>query len=303
MNEEKKRILEMVSDGTITPSEGARLLEALGSAGYMRERPRQTRRKPLLEATAILSEVGPMIQETMGDIFKGSRKSNSSLDGLDFQEVDSFSREIEDDHEIIIHGKMNKGRGLCINITGSKENVLKAEVEQTKESLSVVEKNGKTILLWKSGTLNVSVPDCAGSLKVTTQGGSIFTDSVGVPSKLNTMGGSISVRKPSSSFSAKTMGGNLEISLNGSWNENSKAKSMGGGISISLAEGISVDLSASTLGGAIDAGKLEHVVVSSSDARRGGAKMRIQYGDSDDSPKLAGSTMGGDIEIRGESIE
>lgn len=303
MSEEKRRILEMVSDGTITPSEGARLLEALGSSGFMRERPRPARRKQFLEATAILSEVGPMIQETMGEIFKGSRKSGSSLDDLDYQEIDSFSREIEEDHEIIISGKMKKGPGLSINLTGSTGSTLKAETDQQDNSVSVVEKTGKTILLWKSGTLNVVVPNCAGSLKVTTHGGSITAEGIAPPSKLSTMGGSINVKKPGSSFSAKTMGGNLQIALDSSWNENSKAKSMGGGISISIADGMSVDLSANTLGGTIDPGELEHQVISASDARRGGAKMRIRYGESEDAPKLAVTTMGGDIEVRGDKSE
>ncbi len=45
MNDERKRILEMVSDGTITPSEGARLLDALGSSGRGRGPGRQAGKK------------------------------------------------------------------------------------------------------------------------------------------------------------------------------------------------------------------------------------------------------------------
>lgn len=299
MNEERKRILEMVSDGTITPSEGARLLEALGSSGFGREKPSTPRRRSIIEASAMLSEIGPMIQETMGDIFKGSRKSDP-FDGLEFEESNSYESELPEGHDVIIHGSMNKGAGISLHVTRSSDSSLRASVDGDG-SVGFCEKTGKTILRWKSGDLQVQIPDCAGSLKVISKGGSISTDSVKAPLTMNTMGGGISIIKPGSSFSAKTMGGRLDIELDSSWNQNSKAKSMGGGVSITVVDGIPVIIDASTLGGTIDPGEREHEILSSTGGKRGGSRMCISYGESDDTPKLSVSTMGGDIVIKGDS--
>ena len=299
MNVERKRILEMVSDGTITPSEGARLLEALGSSGFGREKPSTPRRRSIIEASAMLSEIGPMIQETMGDIFKGTRKSDP-MDGIEFKETENYSADFPEGNDIVIHGSMRKGKSISILLTRSSDNFLKASVEGG-EPVSYFEKNGKTILQWKSGDLTVMVPDNAGSVQVVSKGGSIKSKGVRVPLTLNTMGGGVSILNPGSSFSAKTMGGQLDIALDSSWNQNSKAKSMGGGVSISVAGEIPVIIDASTLGGTIDPGEAEHEIVSSSGGKRGGSRMCISYGDSDDAPKLAVSTMGGDIVIKGES--
>ncbi len=299
MNDERKRILEMVSDGTITPSEGARLLEALGSSGFGRERPATPRRKSIIDASAMLSEIGPMIQETMGDIFKGTRKTDP-LDGMEFQETENYSEKLPEGNDIVIHGSMKKGKPISILLIRSSDNLLKASVEGG-ESVSYCEKNGKTILQWKSGDLTVMVPDIAGSVQVVSKGGSIQSKGVRVPLTLNTMGGGVSILNPGSSFSAKTMGGQLDIALDSSWDQNSKAKSMGGGVNISVAGEIPVIIDASTLGGTIDPGDSKHEIVSSSGGKRGGSRMCISYGDSDNAPKLSVSTMGGDIVVKGES--
>lgn len=298
MNEERKRILEMVSDGTITPSEGARLLEALGSSGFGREKPSQPRRRSIIEASAMLSEIGPMLQETMGDIFKGARKSDP-LDGLEFEETDEYSAELPEGNDIVIYGSMKMGNSISIKLKGSEDDSLTASIDDGSP-VSVSEKGGRTVIHWKSGELSVSVPDRAGSVKVISKGGPIVADGVNVPLTLNTMGGGVSVHSPGSSFSAKTMGGQLDISLSGSWKRNSKAKSMGGSVSISLEDGTPVIIDASTLGGTIDPGSAVHKIVSSSGGKRGGSRMSISYGDSDDAPKLSVSTMGGDIVIKGE---
>lgn len=299
MNEERKRILEMVSDGTITPSEGARLLEALGSSGFGREKPSNPRRRGIIEASAMLSEIGPMIQETMGDMFKGSRKSDP-LEGLEFDETDSYEAEIAEGHDLIIHGSMKKGEAISVHLSRSEDNSLRASVDGDG-SVSVCEKTSKTIIQWKSGDLQVQVPDSAASVKVTSKGGPIHATGVNVPITLNTMGGGISIIRPGSSFSAKTMGGTMELELDSSWNLNSKAKSMGGGVSVTVADSIPVIIDASTLGGTIDPGTMEHEILSSSGGKRGGSRMCIEYGNSEDAPKLAVSTMGGDIVIKGES--
>jgi len=299
MNEERKRILEMVSDGTITPSEGARLLEALGSSGFGRERPSTPRRRSIIEASAMLSEIGPMLQETMGEIFKGTRKLDPT-EGLELQETESYNADLPEGSDIVIHGSMSKGKPISILLKKSPDSSLQASIDDGG-SVGFCEKSGKTILQWKSGDLTVLVPDTAGSVQVISKGGPIRSEGVRVPLTLNTMGGGVFISNPGSSFSAKTMGGKLDIALDGSWNKNSKAKSMGGGVSVCIAGDVPVIIDASTLGGTIDPGDLDHKILSSSGGKRGGSRMSISYGDADDAPKLAVSTMGGDIVIKGES--
>jgi len=276
------------------------LLDAIGSTGLGGDRPGSSRRKNLMDAGAMLSEIGPMIQETMGDIFRGSRKADP-LEGLEFDRVEKLSREIQNGHDVIINGTMKNGKYLSISLSGTDKNTLSASLEDSDNALFVCEQTGRTALRWDSGSLLVSIPDCAGSVKVMTKGGSISSSGVNVPLSVHTMGGGISVTKPGSSFSAKTMGGTLSLELDGAWHGNSKAKSMGGGITVKMKGSVSAAVDAETIGGSIQTGKAEHRVLSSSGGKRGGAKMSIIYGSHDDPPKLTVSTMGGDIEIKGDS--
>lgn len=299
MEDERKRVLEMVADGTITAAEGARLLDALGSTTRKGNGLGTVRRKTLINAGAMLSEMGPMIQETMGEIFKGSRKADP-MDGLDFQKVKELSREIGSGHDVVIQGTMKDGRNLSISLSGTDGNILSASVDGDEPGIQVSEQSGKTSIRWESGNLVVKVPECAGSLKVATRGGSIISSGVAVPVTFNTMGGGIDVSKPGASFSAKSMGGTLSIELDGSWKENSKAKSMGGGITITMLERIPVEIEAGTIGGSIQTDGAEHRVINASGGKKGGAKMTLVYGSAEDPPRLSVNTMGGDIAIKGE---
>jgi hypothetical protein len=173
-------------------------------------------------------------------------------------------------------------------------------VEGEETEIHVCEQNGRTSVRWESGNLIAKIPECAGSVKVATRGGSISSSGVRVPVTLNTMGAGIDVSKPGSSFSAKTMGGTLSIELDSSWKENSKAKSMGGGITVTMLESIPVEIDAGTMGGSIHTGSETHRVLNSSGGKKGGAKMSVVYGSLEDPPKLSVSTMGGDIVIKGE---
>ncbi|HPF31811.1 MAG TPA: hypothetical protein PK907_02230 [Candidatus Sabulitectum sp.] len=297
MNEERRRILEMVADGTITPSEGARLLEALGSSGFGREKPSTPRRRSIIDAGAMLSEIGPMVQETMGEIFRGTRKSDM-IEGIDFEESDSFEAPLEQGTDIVITGSMKKGAGISVFLTASEDDLIRAEVDGGGTVLHG-EKNGKLFLSWKEGAIRVQLPETAGSVKVVSRGGSIHSEGIRIPVSMNTMGGGITIVRPGASFSAKTMGGKLEMLIDEAWNGNSKAKSMGGGVAVTLDGPVGVLIEASTLGGTIDPGDLEHQVVSTSGGKRGGSKMSIAYGGSEEAPRLAVSTMGGDIMIKG----
>ncbi len=287
----------MVADGTITPSEGARLLEALGSSGFGRDKPSTPRRRSIIDAGAMLSEIGPMVQETMGEIFRGTRKSDV-IEGVDFTESQSYEAHLEQGTDVVITGSMKKGAGISVFLTAGEGDLIRASVDGDGPVLHG-EKNGKLFLNWKEGAIRVQLPDAAGSVKVVSRGGSIHSEGIRVPMSMNTMGGGISIVRPGASFSAKTMGGKLELLIDEAWNGNSKAKSMGGGVAVTLDGSVDVLLEASTLGGTIDPGDLEHEVISTSGGKRGGSKMTIAYGGSEEAPRLAVSTMGGDIVIRG----
>ena len=75
MANEQERVLEMVADGTITAADGVKLLEALGSASDGPELGKASRRRKTIHTRSMLNEIGPMIQATMGDVFKGRKSS------------------------------------------------------------------------------------------------------------------------------------------------------------------------------------------------------------------------------------
>jgi DUF4097 and DUF4098 domain-containing protein YvlB len=301
MNEERKRVLEMVADGTITASEGARLLEALGSDDPGMDRVKTGRNRRFIDTRAMISEIGPMIQATMGDVLK-SRKSFETFDNRDMNEAESVSEQVEEGQVLEIHGDMEKGKAISISLTGSEDSILKASVDNNS-AVKVGRKDNRWILLWKSGELRVQIPNCLASVKVTSRGGGISSRGVMVPVELRTMGGGISISKPGAGFSLKTMGGGLDISLDSSWAGNSKAKTMGGGIYIHLTDDASVLLDATTLGGTITAGGNSPEVLSSSGKEYGNSKMLVRYGKGENPPQLKVSTMGGGIVIEGKAYE
>jgi len=298
MGREKERVLEMVADGTITAAEAAKLLEALGSAGRAKTgKPGGKRR--FAASSSVLSEIGPMIQATIGDVFKG-RKSFEAYENIHLEEMESVAEPAEPGGELVIHGSVHRGASLSVALVRSEDNTIRASVDNGT-SVRMGNKDNKRIMLWSSGELTVHVPDCLGSVKVYSRGGGISSSSVRVPVELKTMGGGIKISRPGDSFSIKTMGGGLEISLDSSWKGNSKAKTMGGGISVHLFDAVSVVVKASTLGGSIIATGERATVLSDTGTGHGKSKIAVRYGSG--GPELSVVSMGGGIVIEEQADE
>ena len=301
MSNEKEKILEMVADGTITAGDGVKLLEALGSGGSGQDRGRTARKKRVFDTRSMINEIGPMIQSTMGDVFKG-RKSFEAYENVDMEEVDSIAEEMEEDRELVINGNAGKGKSISISLSRSEDNILRATLDNDG-TIKAGNKDKKRILLWESGKLSVQVPDSLASVKVFSRGGGINSTDVNVPVELKTMGGGINISRPGNSFSLKTMGGGLSITLGSLWKGDSKAKTMGGGISVLLDDDVQVQIDASTLGGSISVGGNEPEILSDSDKGHGKSKISVRYGNDEDLPVLTVTSMGGGIVIKGESDE
>ncbi len=301
MANEKERVLEMVADGTITAAEGVKLLEALGSVAGGPDHNRAPRRKRATHTRSMLNEIGPMIQATMGDVFKG-RKSFDAYENIDFEKVKSLSEEIEEGRDLVIHGDVDRGKSISILLSRSEDATLKASLNNDAD-IEVGTKDNKRILIWRSGELSVEIPDSLASVNVFSKGGGISSTNVSVPIELKTMGGGIEIVKPGNRFSIKTMGGGLDITIDKSWHGNSKAKTMGGGISIHLVDDVPVLVNATTLGGSIDVGGNNPQILSESGHGHAKSKVTVLYGDEDEASNLAVTSMGGGIEIEGEADE
>ena len=302
MANEKERVLEMVADGTITAAEGVKLLEALGSASSGPELGRAPRRRKATYTRSMLNEIGPMIQATMGDVFKG-KKSFDAYESVDFEKVKSISEEIEEGRALVVHGDVARGKSLSVFLVRSEDSILRATLDDEDADIELGNKDNKRILIWRSGELTVEVPDSLASVNVFSKGGGISSSNVNVPVELKTMGGGIEIEKPGDRFSIKTMGGGLDITLDKSWHGNSKAKTMGGGISIHLIDDVPVLVNASTLGGSIGIGGNNPEIISESGHGHAKSKVTVLYGDVEEPSKLAVTSMGGGIEIEGEADE
>ncbi|MCK5787237.1 MAG: hypothetical protein KAH54_11865 [Candidatus Sabulitectum sp.] len=301
MSEERSKVLEMVADGTITASEGATLLEALGSSRSREKKAKTARKRKIIKTRTMISEIGPMIQATMGDVFKG-RKFFESYDIAGMDEVESVSEKLEDHQVLVIHGEAGKGDSISINLSRSEDGTLRASVDNGSNIRSG-NKGNKRILQCSSGELTVQVPDNISVVKVFSRGGSIDSSRVAVPAELHTMGGGINISYPGDSFSVKTMGGGMGISLDSSWKGDSKAKTMGGGISVRLSDDVSVLIDANTLGGSVIVGGSNPEIISDSGNGYGKSKVSVKYGNIDTPSRLSVTSMGGGIVLKGESDE
>jgi hypothetical protein len=298
MGREKQRVLEMVADGTITAAEGAKLLEALGSAGGA-DTGKPGGKRRYTASSSVLSAIGPMIQATIGDVFKG-RKSFEAYENVPMEEVQSVAEAAEPGGELVIHGSVHKGASLSVALVRSEDDTLRASVDNGTP-VRMGNKDNRRIMLWNSGELTVHVPDCLGSVKVYSRGGGISSNGIRIPVDLKTMGGGIRITRPGDSFSIKTMGGGLEITLDSSWKGNSKAKTMGGGISVHLHGTVPVLVRASTLGGSITATGPSASVLSDTGNGHGKSKIAVQYGSG--GPELSVVSMGGGIVIEEKEDE
>jgi hypothetical protein len=300
MENERKKVLEMIADGTISPSEGARLLDALTSSGFGGDADRSSSKRRGGQSRLVMSAIGPMIQETVESMVKFGRKAEPA-DSSDVDEMEEVALAVEAGQSILVRGDMRMGKALSVEMAGSDDNRLTASVDDGSK-VGLQTRGDNIVLSWTSGKLRIGVPDTADSVEVVTRGGGITSEGVRVPVDLKTMGGGISISRPGDAFVIKTMGGGLNVLLDSTWKGSSRGKTMGGGISVALEKDVEALINAVTLGGSISVEGDGARVLSSSEGRRGGSKMSVKFGSSDDPPELSVSTMGGGVVIR-ESAE
>jgi DUF4097 and DUF4098 domain-containing protein YvlB len=302
MNMEKQKVLEMVADGTVTATEGVKLLKALESAGNKTSSGKKAAGKRRFSGTgSIIQEIGSMIQTTVGDVLK-DRNAFEVYENSDLKEVQSVSEPVEQGVELVIYGSADKGADISISLIRSEDSTFSAALD-TDGFMKSGGSSKRRILFWRRGELTIQVPDCAGLVKVFSRGGGISATGVRVPVELKTMGGGISVDRPGDSFAIKTMGGGLDILLDSTWKGDSRAKTMGGGVSVHLKSGTSAQVEASTLGGSISVSGNSSGTRSDSHISRGKSKVSVSFGESQNSSKLSVVSMGGGIVIEREADE
>lgn len=301
MSSEKEKVLEMVADGTVSAAEGVKLLEALGFTNSGQGMGRASVKRKIVNARGIINEIGPMLQATVGDVFKG-RKSFEAFESIDLEEVAAVSEEMQEGQILVIYGNLDRGKNISISLFSSENNILHASLDNDS-SIKFGSRDNKKYLLSNSGELRVQVPDCVAKVTVFSRGGGINSTGVRVPVELKTMGGGVNISEPGDKFSIKTMGGGLDITLDPSWKGNSKAKTMGGRISIHLLGEVPIRIDAKTLGGSISVGGNNPEIISDSDDSSGKSKISVLYGSKENPSTLAVTSLGGGIEITEKTDE
>jgi hypothetical protein len=259
MDEERKKILEMVAEGKISAGDGAKLLSALESGspetrGPGRQRRAGAPRPPrALEAIAsTLSGIGPAVRNAV----------ESAMSTFDIDSGDSFDTEVYEELDVIDHTtgpvevpegcrlvfRTRKRDGGDLRLQGRGEATL--ALDGDPGSLKVMGDGEMIVVVWGEGLLKAGVPASA-PVEVRTTGGDVNASGMSRELRVKTLGGSITMEDVRGALSAKTMGGSILLAASGGLSGACVAKTMGGDISVSLPVGSVSSLSAKTLGGEV----------------------------------------------------
>lgn len=259
MDEERKKILEMVAEGKISAEDGAKLLSALEKgAGEERQQPRGTASRPprhsrgFESVLSALSGIGPAVRNAV----------ESAVSTIDIDSGDSFDTDVYEDLEVLDHAagpievpegcrlvfrtRRREGGNLALQAHG--ESNLK--VGGDPESLKVMGDEEMIVVVWGDGLLEAGVPASA-PVEVRTTGGDVSASGMSRELSVKTLGGGISMENVQGALSAKTMGGSILLEVSGELSGACTAKTMGGDISVSLPTGAVSSLSAKTMGGEV----------------------------------------------------
>jgi len=304
MEEERKEILRMLSEGIIDVDGAERLLKALGERDErtaQRERHQRFERHVGAGAQAggfasiaeAMSGIGPAVRDAVSGAMSDMPGSSDDPAGENLPELhsDDGSYEIPTGSSLIIrsagrkrHGSVSvkgvEGRSLVVSCDGD------ARLYGAGDSYRLV---------WRQGDLEVGVPVSVASLDISISGGDISVEDVGADARIRTMGGDLELLGARAHFEARTMGGDLMIRLGPGWVSDSEAVTMGGDIRVELPEALKASIQASTMGGDIkaDPGLGELRVL----ARIPGGKAVLDAGGVGGA-SLTVRTMGGDIHLR-----
>jgi DUF4097 and DUF4098 domain-containing protein YvlB len=267
MDEEKKKILEMVAEGKVTAEEGARLISAL-EAGRSREKKEAKRsaksrhRRKIVDVETLgtaLSDIGPTVREAIENAFSAFRSTEiepiEPFDGtdLDFDVMDDGGLEADDSIEVaegaIVDFKTAGRKGGSLELEGYDGD--KLEVSGDHSGLRIGGSPEHLGVSWTGGKLKARIPDHAETIRIKISGGSAVLRGIRSDVLSKSMGGSLDIEDLEGSFQSKLMGGNLSVVLTDGYCGESEAKVMGGSITLRVPESLAVEIDAATLGGKI----------------------------------------------------
>lgn len=259
MDEERKKILDMVAEGKISAEDGAKLLSALEQGGSDTRgpgRPRSPRPprppKAIETIASALSGIGPAVRNAV----------ESAVSTIDIDAGDSFDTDVYEDLEVMDHSagpievpegcrlvfRTRRREGGNLALKGHGESTL--QVGGDTESLKVMGDEEMIVVVWGDGLLEAGVPASA-PVEVRTTGGDVSASGMSRELSVKTLGGGISMEDVQGALSAKTMGGSILLEVSGELSGACAAKTMGGDISVSLPTGAVSSLSAKTMGGEV----------------------------------------------------
>lgn len=302
MDEEKREILRMLSEGAIDVDAAERLMAALdrgraksGPGGCGRPGPGRP------AGFSTIAETMNAIRETVAGIGPAVRSALECDDGSGFDDDDDPRS--RGDEVPVSGGSFEVGAGSLVRVvhTGRKApggltvsmNSGDAATVGQDSAVRVFRRGDETTVVWSGGDLALGLPSCTGKLKARSKGGDMSVTGLAFPVSLRTMGGNLTLSGMRAPFKARTMGGSIRLSMAGKPAGSSMAKTMGGNIEIELDPDAreSLGLLLETMGGTI-----------SGDAagRASGSPGRARFESGKDREhRLTATTMGGNIHATG----
>lgn len=307
MDEERKKILQMVADGTITADDGARLLSALqnGKARERKEAKRKAKRRPKGKAVDMdalgeaLSAIGPTVRDTVENVLSG-------FHGREGDPFDYMEDEVEDAREDLDPNRpveVAEGAVIEFKSQGRDGGDLVAESHQGEKLVVSGDCRGLRVrgtpehvrVSWAGGDLAAKVPDRVGALKVRTTAGDVLLKRIDAEVSTRTMGGDVGIEDLRGSFHSKLMGGYLTVGLAKGCRGSSGAKVMGGGVTLSIPPSVAVAVDAAAMGGEISVDEsLGDCDIKTS---KGMARATVLTGGSGDRANVSLKVAGGNVEV------
>jgi hypothetical protein len=315
VNEERKEILRLLAEGVIDVDGAEKLFKALEEGEKNRSRSdrgeggRRGRYGSFgpgmiggAEVFASIGEalagIGPTVKEAVSSaICDIPDVISSAIPDEDMKEIEMAGNgfRIPEGSVVVIRSTGRRGRGGDLCVKGIEGDI--CTVDCTEENgVRAVGREGKYVLAWRAGDLDVGLANTVRKLDAFSTGGDIDIDGLAAKElSLKTMGGDLEMKEVRACFNARTMGGDLVIRLAPDWNCDSEAVTMGGDVTLEIPSGLSVNVEATTMGGDIECepGIGDFRMLS----RAPGQRASLKAG-GEGAPFLRVKTMGGDIEMK-----
>lgn len=316
MNEERKEILRLLSEGVIDVDGAEKLLKALDEGERNRTRRdrgeggRHIRHGGMgaaglaggMDVFASIGEalagIGPAMKEAVSSAMCDIPDAISgAIPDEDMKDIalsdDAF--QVPEGSTVVIRSIGRRKRGGDLSVKGIPGNSCTVECS-LEDGVRVIGREGKYVLAWLSGDLDVVLGSAVRKLEAFSTGGDIDVDGIGAETiGIKTMGGDLEMTRINSGFSARTMGGDLMIRLGPEWKLDSEAVTMGGDVTVEIPADLKACVEATTMGGDIecDPGIGEYKLLSKIPGQRASLRAGGEGGST-----LRVKTMGGDIELK-----